>query len=383
MKSYCLMPGFLMVLWTFFMLSMVSVPLMDAAAPALPKALPDTGDALYRMACAACHGADGRGAPAGMVGFDVPLPDFTDCNFVTREADADWMTVVQEGGPARGFSEIMPEFGDALTEAQIQKILDHIKTFSRCSSWPRGELNLPRALFTVKAFPEDELVFSTAVRTAGLDKVSNKLIYERRFGDRNQFEFVLPMGWSMQRTSSGHSEWTSSLGDVALAYKRVLYHSLPAGCIISAAGEVVLPTGDEDEGFGNGTTIFEPYLAWGQLLPADFFLQCQGGVKVPWKDDRVQDEAFWRVLLGRTFALGRYGHSWSPMVEVLGEENLVKHDDTRWDVVPQLQVSLNRRQHVRLALGVRVPLNHRDDRKPAYMAYLMWDMFDGGLFEGW
>jgi hypothetical protein len=97
----------------------------------------------------------------------------------------------------------------------------------------------------------------------------------------------------------------------------------------------------------------------------------------------VQDEVFWRGLIGRTFALGQYGSSWSPMVEFLGSENLVKSDDTNWDVVPQLQVSLNRRQHVRLGIGARFPMNDTDVRTPVYLVYLMWDMFDGGFFEGW
>jgi mono/diheme cytochrome c family protein len=41
----------------------------------------DTGRALYESACAACHGIDGRGAPPAMLGFDVPVPDFTNCSF--------------------------------------------------------------------------------------------------------------------------------------------------------------------------------------------------------------------------------------------------------------------------------------------------------------
>ncbi len=362
-------------------------PLLTTPAEAKPSQLkgpvPRSGVGLYHFACAACHGSDGRGAPADTVGFDVPLPDFTDCNFVTREAAADWIIVAQEGGPARGFSEIMPAFGDALTISQIEKILKHINTFSECDSWPRGELNLPLAFYTTKAFPEDELVLSTAIETDGLDKISNKLIYERRIGDLNQVEVALPMGWNTERTDGGHTEWTSSIGDLTLGVKRVLFHSLSSGYIVSAGGDVKLPTGDEDKGFGNGTTVFEPYLAYGQLLPYDFFLQFQGGFEIPYSDDRVQDEVFWRGLIGHTFALGRYGSSWSPMVEFLGSENLVKSDDTNWDVVPQLQVSLNRRQHVRLGIGARIPMNDTDVRTPAYLVYLMWDMFDGGFFEGW
>ncbi|KPK41483.1 MAG: hypothetical protein AMJ65_09380 [Phycisphaerae bacterium SG8_4] len=344
--------------------------------------LPESGRGLYRVSCAACHGSDGRGASPGMVGFDVPLPDFSDCNFATREADADWATVVAEGGPARGFSEIMPAFGDALSDEQTGKILSHIRTFSDCDEWPKGELNLPRALFTTKAYPEDELVFHSDIKTEGLDKIGNKLIYERRIGARDQVEVVVPFGWNTIDTS-GHTEWTSSVGDLTLGAKRVLFHSSSSNSIFSAGGEVLLPTGDEDEGFGNGTTVFEPYFAAGKLFPGDYFVQFQGGTKHPCDDDRVQDEAFWKMAFGRTFAVGRYSSGWSPMVEILGSKNLDRGNDAQWDIVPQVQVPLNRRQHVRLALGVRMPLNHTDTRETVFAVYLLWDMFDGGFFEGW
>ena len=347
--------------------------------------LPESGRELYRISCAACHGSDGRGASASMVGFENPLPDFTDCNFSTREAEADWVIVAQEGGPARGFSEIMPAFADALTEVQIIKIIRYIRTFSECDEWPRGELNLPRALYTTKAYPEDEMVFHSDIKTDGLDKISNKFVYERRIGPRDQVEIVVPYGWNTIETGGNinHREWTSSVGDVKLAAKRVLFHSTESMSIFSTGGEVVLPTGDEDEGFGKGTTVFEPYLAYGRLFPKDYFVQLHSGFELPCDDDHAQDEAFWRMATGRIFAVGRYGSSWAPMVEILGSKNIESGNDAEWDIVPQIQIALNRRQHVRLAMGVRLPLNHTDERNPVFAVYLLWDTFDGGFFEGW
>jgi len=34
-------------------------------------------------------------------------------------------------------------------------------------------------------------------------------------------------------------------------------------------------------------------------------------------------------------------------------------------------------------VGVRVPLNDRAGRDTRVMVYLLWDWFDGGLFDGW
>ena len=71
------------------------------------------------------------------------------------------------------------------------------------------------------------------------------------------------------------------------------------------------------------------------------------------------------------------------MVEVLAARELASGKNILFDVVPQIQVTLNKRQHIRFNVGVRVPLNETADRNLAVMGYLLWDWFDGGLFEGW
>jgi hypothetical protein len=48
-----------------------------------------------------------------------------------------------------------------------------------------------------------------------------------------------------------------------------------------------------------------------------------------------------------------------------------------------MQVTLNRRQHVMLNLGVRLPLTNADRRNTLILAYLLWDWFDGGFLAGW
>lgn len=361
-----------------------SVPFAATRADYTMMGGAESGRELYEKACAACHGVDGSGAPLSRVGFDTPLPDFTDCSFATREADLDWIYVTEKGGPARAFARMMPAFGSALTREQIQKILDHIRTFCGDSAWPRGELNLPTPLFTTKAYPEDEVALSTLIDTAGRDKLSFELIYEKRFGARNQFEIILPFGWSEQPISGNHdTEWSSSLGDMGFGLKRVLFHRLESGSIFTLGGEIFFPTGDGDEGFGNDTAVIEPYVAYGQILPNDFFLQGQAGFAYPFDDDKVNEEAFVKVALGRTFLTGPYGRSWSPMIEVLGSKELTSGSEDNWDVAPQIQVALSRRQHVRLSLGVRIPLNNSDVRETQVGAYLLWDWFDGGFFEGW
>ena len=341
-------------------------------------AQPAGGRELYRTACAACHGAEGRGAPPATVGFDTPIPDFTDCSFATPEPDADWMAVMHDGGPARAFDRRMPAFGEALTEGELQQVLDYVRRFCGNPAWPRGELNLPRALVTEKAFPENEAVLTTTVSATGAGHVGNEFLYEQRLGARSQFEVVVPV----LVAEGAEGGWQRGVGDVAVAVKHALLHSLERGNIFSVVGEVVLPTGKESLGLGGGATIFEPFVAFGQILPADGFLQLQAGLELPAASGRTR-EAFWRTAVGRTFTEGRFGRTWSPMVELLAARDLEDAATTHWDLVPQMQVTLNRRQHIMINAGVRFPLNDRTGRSTQVITYLLWDWFDGGLLDGW
>jgi hypothetical protein len=354
-------------------------PLHAQTAPRAALGDGRSGQELYRSSCAACHGSDGKGAAQSATGFESPLPDFTDCSFATPEQDADWLAIVHDGGPVRAFDRMMPAFGEALAEADLHRIIQYVRLFCSSRAWPRGELNLPRPLVTEKAFPENEAVFSTSVTGGDERAIGGELLYERRFGARNQFEIAVPLGWQ----KSGAGPWQHGLGDVAVAVKRVLFHSLDRGSIVSAGAEAVLPTGKEEAGLGKGVTIFEPFVVVGQILPANGFAQVQAGVEFPTDRARAEREAFWRVAAGKTLVEGRFGRAWSPMVELLAARELARGEETLWDIVPQLQISLSRRQHILMNGGVRIPLNERGARRPEALAYLLWDWFDGGFFEGW
>lgn len=337
-----------------------------------------TGAQLFAEACAACHGLDGRGKEAGALGFDVPTPDFSDCRFAPREASADWVTVAHEGGPARGFSSHMPAFGGALSEADLYKIVAHVKTFCPASEWPRGELNLPKALFTEKAYPEDEWVMTTSFGRAPAD-VSTQFVYEKRFGPRNQIEVKLPL--AATRLDGG---WSGGAGDLALGFKRAMPHGVDRSYIVALSGELILPTGDSAAGLSKNTTVLESFVTLGKLLPSDSFFQFQGGVELPADTERAGREAFWRGAIGKTFTQqGPFGRAWSPMVEVLAARELESGATTHWDIVPQFQVTLNTRQHVRFNIGWRTPLNDRRGRSSRLAVYFLWDWFDGGLRDGW
>ena len=359
------------------MLAVSGVMLLASPAAAGQPSPPPTGAReLYQNTCAACHGPDGRGVEPSRLG--LATPDFTDCSFATPEPDVDWLAVTHGGGPARGFDPRMPAFGAGLSDPELKAVVEYMRGFCTDTAWPRGELNLPRALVTEKAFPENEAVLTTTIATSGEGHVGNELLYERRLDARSQFEIVVPL--LVRETGPG---WEQGMGDVALALKHVLFHSLAAGRIVSVVGEVVLPTGNDTRGLGKGVTVLEPFVAFGQMLPADGFVQVQAGFELPVDTDRAEREVFWRTAVGKTFTEGRFGRAWSPMMEVLAARAFEEEARVHWDLVPQVQVTLNRRQHLMVNVGVRFPVNDREGRSTQLITYFLWDWFDGGLLDGW
>ena len=149
------------------------------------------------------------------------------------------------------------------------------------------------------------------------------------------------------------------------------------------AGEFIVPTGDEAAGLSKNTTVFEPFASFGQILPHEGFVQAQSGIELPFDTAKAPSEVFWRVATGLTLTRGMFGRTWSPMVELVAARELVSGEPVLWDWVPQMQVSLNTRQHLLLNVGVRMPLNARSGRQTQVLVYVLWDWFDGGLFSGW
>ena len=334
-----------------------------------------SGKDIYRTACVSCHGADGRGASRSSVGFETRLPDFTACAFATKEPDTDWISIVHKGGPARGWSRIMPAFGEALTQEQIEKVVEYLRGFCTSKDWPRGDLNLPRAMVTEKAFPENETVLTTSLNAQGASAVGEQIVYEKRFGAVNQLEVTAPVSFRKKETGA----WLAGIGDLTLGWKRMLFHSMRTGSIFSVAGEVNLPTGDKSKALGSGATVFETFASYGQILPANSHIQFQGGIELPAHTDKAPRAAYWRTAVGKSFSRnGGFGRTWTPMVEFLADRDLVRGAPTNWDVLPQCQVTLSRRQHIMASFGVRVPANNRAGRPVLRLPQRDLDAIRGG-----
>lgn len=349
------------------------------AAPMTAAEAKASDKRVFDATCAACHGFDGKGRPQSQVGFDTPLPDFTDCSYASREADADWFGVIHEGGPLRVFSQMMPAFGSALTAEEISAALRHVRSFCTDKRWTPGEFNLPRALFTEKAFPEDEAVATANADLEGPGAITTTFIWEKRFGPNSQIEVSVPIAAANTGTPQ---RWLTGLGDIAVALKHNVYFNTDQGSIVSVGAEAILPTGSQRRGLGSGATVFEPFVAYGQLLPGDAFLQMHALGEIPLNGGGPSEVGL-RTAIGKTWIAGDYGRAWTPMVELLLTRELEKGAYTEVDIAPSLQVSLSTRQHILASLGARIPVNKPSLRNTQLGFYIIWDWYDGGLFEAW
>ncbi len=339
------------------------------------------GKQIYKAACASCHGKAGAGAPQTLTAFKRPpsFPDFTKCDQTTAETNVGYKAVIEYGGPDRGFSQIMPAFHKALNSNEIDDVIAYLRTFCTNSHWPRGELNVPRALVTEKAFPEDELVLSTGINTNGTPGNETHIIHEQRFGVRNQIEVDVPVTFEDQ----DHT-WYGGVGDVTLGVKRVMFSNLRTGSILSLQGGFLLPTGNAQRMFGTGTTTFEPFAAFDQVFRTNTTVQLQFGADLPFDTSKAPQSWFFNSAIGQSLASDHgLGRLWTPMVEFLAARDLMDAAKTDWDVMPEIQVTISKRQHVRGDIGYRVPFTNTAGRQQQIMFYLLWDWADGRLNRGW
>jgi mono/diheme cytochrome c family protein len=368
---------FLLVLVSTFPAGVLRAQYLGYAFHADPK----RGEAIYRTACTSCHGPDGRGMSKAIAGFEQPrtFPDFTRCDQTTPEVNSAYKDVIVHGGPNRGFSQIMPAFGQALTSEQIDDLVAYLRTLCKAKHWARGELNLPRALVTEKAYPEDEVVLSTAINANGTPGNESHIIHEQRFGQANQIEVDVPIQFQDQ-----NHVWYGGVGDATLGVKRVMFSNLDSGSILSLQGGFLIPSGNRSRGFGSGTTIFETFAAFDQLFRTDTFIQTQFGAELPFHTNIAPQSLFFNSAIGQSFAANHgLGRLWSPMFEFIANRDLMPSAKTDWDVVPQMQVTISRRQHIRGNLGLRIPVTDTTGRQKQIVFYLLWDWQDGRLNEGW
>lgn len=325
--------------------------------------VPDTGAGMYRAWCAVCHGDDGAGRGTARA-LRTPPIDFTDCRLTTAEPDVDWRLVIRRGGHAAGLSTEMPAF-EVLSVDQVDRLVAHLRTFCADPRWPSGNTNFRRALFTAKAFPEDEGALRPMVSHSQqtFTRVQIEASYERRIGRRAEVEIAVPaesVGWVTGPIVG--------IGDVVLGGEYVLYAEARRPRILSGGLEVTLPSGSLQRGFGEGSLIVEPYLAGGMGWRS---LIVQADIRGLYFAQQRPGEFYRHVAYNVSVShdLSPAPSAWSIGAEVNGSGTAV-------GITPYVIKGLTRTGSLTAAFGVRLPITSPFPQvfdQTRWTGYLRWD----------
>ena len=333
------------------------------------------GETVFATHCASCHGSAGRPDPESALvkGLGIVPANFDDKLFNSREPASDWKTVITHGGPALGFSEMMPAFAGVLSESDIDAVLAYIKTgIGGDHDYPDGDLNLFLPLRTKKAFPEDEWVWKQ--RYSGQDgdnALKSILEYEFRIGTRAQ---------GVLEATYEHKGSTSEFGHLEPGFKYVLSHDRRAGFILTGAAQVGVPLNSDAH------WEFLPYIAVGKIINDDFTFQGSGRLKLDLEDSDNSSAEFAGVVHWTHTTLPR---NVFPALEVVAEmpfergTGSARKDTVQVSLLPQARIGLNKRGNIALNVGVELPVNDTDRYDWRGYVYFIWDFADGGLLEGW
>lgn len=100
-------------------------------APSCKKATPlERGENHYVRLCSSCHGMSGRPA-THMPGFERKPQDLTSATFHAQKDDGQLLSVVRNG------KDRMPAFGGVLSEADLNNVIQYVRTLPAQSAEQR------------------------------------------------------------------------------------------------------------------------------------------------------------------------------------------------------------------------------------------------------
>ncbi len=123
----------------------ITAYLLARTAPPPPMTPAQTFQAL----CARCHGEDGKGHGMNAVYLDPAPRNLTSAEFMASKPDARFLASIHNGVPGTS----MPPWGKALTDAQIQGVLDYVWT---------NFVREPRRHLKPRKVPDENLVAMSA-----------------------------------------------------------------------------------------------------------------------------------------------------------------------------------------------------------------------------
>jgi len=309
---------------------------------------PTRGKVVFQQSCFLCHGVDAKGNGYLAASLPVQPANLTSCRIVSEDPVEMIEGVVRHGGAWAGLSPAMPAWEGTLTDQQIADVASYVKTLCTDPNWVPGELNLPRALITGKAFPEQE-----AILGARFGRNSNKVTelfaeLEYRVNGRTGIEVTPRYQWM---TGMGGSE--SGIGDTSISVRHVVAWD-PVQLWLATIGlELSLPTGSKSRGLGTGEVVWEPFVRggwdWHQVV-----LQTSLALVLPTETSNTNAAFAYDIAIGRYFQPDPRLQI-TPMVEFNSETRMTgtARGATMSAVLPEVRVKWLQWS---AAVGVQVPI---------------------------
>jgi Cytochrome c len=337
---------------------------------------------IYQSNCAACHGAVGKPDPENPMFKELGIlpANFTDALFSSREPSKDWFLVVKEGGAAKGFSKIMPAFKEVLSDLQIKKVINYIKTLAGEHAYPSGDMNFILPIRTKKAFPEDEVVwklrFQDDANNSNRDQIRNVIEIEKRLFKNTQLSLELS-----HKIDDGVDNGHGNFDQIEPGIKQVVYQD-PAKQFITSVGALLAIKTEES----SSSNEFIPYVAAAKRLTKTLTIQGTARSTLPFEKFSDGNVELSSVV---HWSPSPWPRSISPGLELVASfpiergTGVSSKSFSQVSLIPQAQIGLNKRGHIMLNLGAEIPLNDTERYDYRGYAYLIWDFADGGLFDGW
>lgn len=92
----------------------------------------ESGEMLYTTYCSQCHGIKGDGMGINIRDMSVQPRDHTDKKAMSARSDADLFKVIKDGGPAINKSVLMPNWGDVMSDEEINAVVKYLRVLCQC-----------------------------------------------------------------------------------------------------------------------------------------------------------------------------------------------------------------------------------------------------------
>ncbi len=359
----------------FYLMMGFNISAVQAAEKVLAKQI-------YQNNCASCHGAAGKPDPENPMFKQLGIlpANFTDSLFSSREPAKDWFLVVKEGGAAKGFSNMMPAFKEVLSDIQIKKVISYIKTLAGKHEYPSGDMNFILPIRTKKAFPEDEVVwklrFQDDANNSNRDQIRNVIEIEKRIFKRTQLSLELS-----HKIDDGVDNGHGNFDQIEPGIKHVIYEN-PSQQVITSVGALLAIKTEES----NSSNEFIPYIAAAKRLTDTLTVQGTARSTLPLEKFSDGNVELSSVI---HWSPSPWPRSLHPGMEVVASfpidrgTGITRKSFSQLSLIPQAQISLNKRGNILLNFGTEIPLNDTNRYDYRGYVYLVWDFADGGLLDGW